>query len=1511
MRMPRQEKRRSAGSPQLPLRLSRSPRSSFSSLPSLLSSLLSLSLLSLSLLSLSVSSPLFSLAFEEAVDVEVCEGRILGGGGVSLENVDLSDITVSLVTDDGIVKETEHCSPTGYYLIRLDSALPQRHGRQKKPFSLHVSGPPGWSFSPPSFRVADGNCHQDMNFLFTGFRVSGKVVAAGSEKGPANLSVALHSASQASGVSTVQTEEGGNFAFSPVLPGTFSLVVSFPGVSPAASAARFENGGKLRISVDQKGQARVLDSPQKKTTETGPREIVFRLTGYRLEGRVVDPRGRPLPRPVVVELRPKAACDLSLNCGLPPLPPALSAFVRRQLHSPSSSPSCFAVADSRKEGNFAFPAVPACTYLVRPLSALPGVEADEGEGEKGKEDAEGDRDERQVVFSPEEHTFDMTEADVQSAVILPEFKLAKMTITSRVVSSGEHTASSDPHATVRAVPGASVLFRRDSTGAVERTESDEEGKFSFSLAAAGETDLSFTATKDRYGFTTVFAGSLSWETRNALPPIEVSSVDICGNVEPASKFVSFQGLTVFVKPINGDEHSDAVPQQAVTDEWGKFCVRVRPFHTYMISLFFPPEDASHAPWKFERVIEVVGEPLLDLVLREHRYAVQGSISCLEETAETGGRGRGEGVSTGESETEELRLRGLCGEGRLKVRVTKTAGGAQELTAENAEEEETRATALEGRDSEESRQEPLVAVAPVRRKSDRPGEKRELVFSVTDLPGGVYTLEILELDEENQLTLAPEKRDSRALCWEKKRQVISFSVQSPSAPDGPGPVSVHFTQKGYRVYGTSNFSFSAKLLPSSAGSPSDVEIPLGRFALCLGPLSGVYTLSPVAADLRLAATPLSVRRAVRERFGENGQASPLRVHVEEREVRAVVVVSGFSADPPSPTSGKAGSAGVLYKADVPSLVFRVNVDLSSASEKPASQTVSCAFSRFSSSAAEDVASLLPLAGDSTPVAVFHCPFWMRVSDEGSFVLSLSPPSLPDGGFVVFPENPLNVSQVRGGTPAPAAFVAERQCVVRGKVVPPVANVKVSFAAKGGNKTVSPPALTGPDGRFASHAFVCRTSLWPGQKVEQVEVVPSHHGYRFARQPNRGEEIFRATKLASVTVKVSVTPSEGLRNVLISFSPLKDSSVRPSRQLTNADGEALFVPSFSDGEKVGLFRLKPMLKGFRFEPQFLDVAVEPEGGKGLKPDKVVAFRATKILYDCSGHVRLLSPRQLLADVSKHREPLAVKATGKSPAGAVHTEEASVEEDGSFLLRGLWPGVAYEVFVASSGARRDAAEREDNEEQSERGRFTLLSGWERAAPVSRQVHRDTVQDVTGVDFIVFPSNRGASLLVSLPPSALPSSLSSSLASSSFSLASAAHDAALFLRLTKVAGEESPDGQQNTRSARLSAVRFAEFSGLSFGEYLLSVELEDAILYRQQISISPRTLRDSPDGRVYVELPVLRGERARNTPDGDEGAETQMGVRGSFAFLLAAFFLVGIGGMMIRWQIPLLGFGDAKKKK
>uniref|UniRef100_A0A673CEK0 Nodal modulator n=1 Tax=Sphaeramia orbicularis TaxID=375764 RepID=A0A673CEK0_9TELE len=197
-----------------------------------------------------------------------------GGFVKSDVEINYSLIEIKLYTKQGSLKYQTDCAPiNGYFMIPL---------YDKGDFVLKIEPPLGWSFEPTSVDLhVDGvndicTKEEDINFVFTGFSVSGTVLSKGHLMGPAGVEVKLSRVETEEKLQTVVTQPGGKYTFFKVLPGNYDITASHPAIlrpsfvtttsvhvsnANAPAAAHLVVGG-----YDVSGEVRSDGEPMKEVT---------------------------------------------------------------------------------------------------------------------------------------------------------------------------------------------------------------------------------------------------------------------------------------------------------------------------------------------------------------------------------------------------------------------------------------------------------------------------------------------------------------------------------------------------------------------------------------------------------------------------------------------------------------------------------------------------------------------------------------------------------------------------------------------------------------------------------------------------------------------------------------------------------------------------------------------------------------------------------------------------------------------------------------------------------------------------------------------------------------------------------------------------------------------------------------------------------------------------------------------------------------------------------------------
>ncbi|TYH06259.1 hypothetical protein ES288_A08G142500v1 [Gossypium darwinii] len=228
----------------------------------------------------------YSVSAASANSVHGCGGFVEASSSVIKSRketdtkLDYSHITVELRTVDGLVKERTQCAPNGYYFIPV---------YDKGSFVIKISGPEGWSWDPDKVPVVidENSCNdnEDINFRFTGFTLSGRVMGAvGGQScslkngGPANVNVDLLSPNDDL-ISSELTMPDGSYLFKNIIPGKYKLHASHPDL-------KIEVRGSTEVELGfQNG---IVEDIFFVAGYNIHGSVVAQVTGFSIGGRVVD-----------------------------------------------------------------------------------------------------------------------------------------------------------------------------------------------------------------------------------------------------------------------------------------------------------------------------------------------------------------------------------------------------------------------------------------------------------------------------------------------------------------------------------------------------------------------------------------------------------------------------------------------------------------------------------------------------------------------------------------------------------------------------------------------------------------------------------------------------------------------------------------------------------------------------------------------------------------------------------------------------------------------------------------------------------------------------------------------------------------------------------------------------------------------------------------------------------------------------------------------------------------------
>ncbi|XP_077172101.1 nodal modulator 1 [Paroedura picta] len=262
------------------------------------------------------------------------EDIVVGCGGFVKSDVEInySLIEIKLYTKHGTLKYQTDCAPNnGYFMIPL---------YDKGDFVLKIEPPLGWSFEPTSVDLhVDGVsdiCTKggDINFVFTGFSVNGKVLSKGQDMGPAGVLVSLKNAGSEVAVQATVTQTGGKFIFFKVLPGEYEIFASHPTwtLKEASTTVRVTNSNAYA---------------------SGP----LIVAGYNVSGSVRSD-GEPMKGVMFLLFSSSVPKEDILGCN----PSPVDGFPLRE---DSLAYLCSVI--SKEDGSFTFLSLPSGKYTVVPF----------------------------------------------------------------------------------------------------------------------------------------------------------------------------------------------------------------------------------------------------------------------------------------------------------------------------------------------------------------------------------------------------------------------------------------------------------------------------------------------------------------------------------------------------------------------------------------------------------------------------------------------------------------------------------------------------------------------------------------------------------------------------------------------------------------------------------------------------------------------------------------------------------------------------------------------------------------------------------------------------------------------------------------------------------------------------------------------------------------------------------------------------------------------------------------
>ncbi|CAJ0967213.1 unnamed protein product [Ranitomeya imitator] len=175
---------------------------------------------------------------------------------------------------------------------------------------------------------------EDVNFVFTGFSVNGKVLSRNQNLGPAGVQVAMRRAGSVGNLQTTMTQTGGKFFFNKVLPGDYEIIASHPTwtLKEAVTMVHVKNSNAQTASP-------------------------LLVAGYDVSGSVRSD-GEPMKGVMFLLFSSSISREDILGCNLSPV----DGFQGKD-----ESVSYLCHATSKEDGSFTFLSLPSGDYSVIPF----------------------------------------------------------------------------------------------------------------------------------------------------------------------------------------------------------------------------------------------------------------------------------------------------------------------------------------------------------------------------------------------------------------------------------------------------------------------------------------------------------------------------------------------------------------------------------------------------------------------------------------------------------------------------------------------------------------------------------------------------------------------------------------------------------------------------------------------------------------------------------------------------------------------------------------------------------------------------------------------------------------------------------------------------------------------------------------------------------------------------------------------------------------------------------------
>ncbi|XP_063064130.1 BOS complex subunit NOMO1 [Engraulis encrasicolus] len=493
-----------------------------------------------------------------------------GGFVKSDVEINYSLIEIKLYTKQGSLKYQTDCAPiNGYFMIPL---------YDKGDYVLKIEPPLGWSFEPTSVDLhVDGvsdicTKEQDINFVFTGFSVSGSVLSKGQLLGPAGVAVSLKKEGAEGSLQTVRTQHGGKYTFFKVLPGNYDITASHDSwtLEQRSTSVRVSNanaGAAAALVVggyDVSGEVRSDGEPMKGVSfllfsATVKKEVLVVVTDERLLSSSSSSSS----------VQDVGGCNgNALDAGVMLDDDALAFLCSAQ---------------SGDDGTFRFPSLISGAYTLVPYYR----------GERITFDVAPSR----MDFSVEHNSLKLE----------PIFRVMGFSVMGRVLNSQD--GEGVPDATVTLNNQIKVLTK-------------EDGSFRLENMTTGTYTI---RTSKELMFFEPITVKIAPNTPQ-LPDIVTAGFSVCGRIAVSRLPEGMKQQGRYKVTLSSGQDKVATTE---SDHTGAFCFQARP-GDYSIQVTLPDAEvrAGLALQPQALAISLLDRPLSDLLFTQFMATVSGKVSCL-------------------------------------------------------------------------------------------------------------------------------------------------------------------------------------------------------------------------------------------------------------------------------------------------------------------------------------------------------------------------------------------------------------------------------------------------------------------------------------------------------------------------------------------------------------------------------------------------------------------------------------------------------------------------------------------------------------------------------------------------------------------------------------------------------------------------------------------------------------------------------------------------------------------